>query len=67
MMINFKIDYADGAHPKILEKLLTTNADQTPGYGEDDYCQQAQAAIQSYLGSTPVSYTHLTLPTIRLV
>ena len=50
MMINFKIDYADGAHPKILEKLLTTNADQTPGYGEDDYCQQAQAAIQSYLG-----------------
>ena len=53
MMINFKIDYADGAHPKILEKLLTTNADQTPGYGEDDYCQQAQAAIQSYLGSTP--------------
>ncbi len=50
-MINFKIDYADGAHPKILEDLLTTNELQTPGYGEDDYCQQAKTAIRSYLGT----------------
>ena len=38
MMIEFLCDYAEGAHPKILERLVETNMDQTPGYGLDPYC-----------------------------
>ena len=35
LMIEFQCDYAEGAHPKILERLVETNMDQTPGYGLD--------------------------------
>ncbi len=45
-MILFQSDYLEGAHPKVLEKLVQTNLAQTPGYGEDDYCQQAAALIR---------------------
>ncbi|OEF96545.1 threonine aldolase family protein [Desulfuribacillus alkaliarsenatis] len=45
-MIRFTNDYSEGAHPKILEKLLATNMEQTPGYGEDVYCQQAASLIK---------------------
>ena len=31
MMIEFQCDYAEGAHPKILERLVERNMDQTPG------------------------------------
>ena len=34
-MLRFECDYGEGAHPKILERLLETNLEQTPGYGED--------------------------------
>ena len=33
----FDSDYLEVAHPKILERLLATNLEQTPGYGEDHY------------------------------
>ena len=29
-MIEFQCDYAEGAHPKILERMIETNMDQTP-------------------------------------
>ena len=51
-MINFQIDYAEGAHPTIMSALMQTNMLQTPGYGTDYYCQQAKEYIQTYLNPT---------------
>ncbi len=45
-MIRFENDYAEGAYPGILEKLVDTNFVQTTGYGEDDYCKQAKETIK---------------------
>jgi threonine aldolase len=45
-MIRFECDYGEGAHPKVLEKLLQTNLEQTAGYGEDQYCLQASQLIK---------------------
>lgn len=45
-MIYFHNDYSEGCHPKVLEKLTATNFEQTPGYGEDIYCQQAADQIR---------------------
>ncbi len=39
-MIRFECDYLEGAHPRILEALTTTNFEQTPGYGIDTYCEK---------------------------
>lgn len=39
--IYFQCDYAEGACPEILERLAHTNLEQTLGYGEDIYCEQA--------------------------
>ena len=46
-MIRFNCDYNEGAHEKILQRLLETNMEQTPGYGEDCYCRQAAETIKS--------------------
>ncbi len=45
-MIDFSCDYSEGAHPKVLEKLIQTNLEQTPGYGEDHYCLRAAHLIK---------------------
>ncbi len=45
-MIYFNNDYAEGCHPKVLEKLIATNMEQTPGYGEDVHCKAAADAIR---------------------
>ena len=42
-MIYFHNDYSEGCHPNVLEKLIKTNLEQTPGYGEDIYCEEAAA------------------------
>lgn len=44
---SFKNDYSEGAHPTILEKLITTNLQQQIGYGEDDYCNEASELIKT--------------------
>jgi len=49
-MIYFHNDYSEGCHPKILEKLVATNLEQTPGYGEDHYCAQAADLIKKACG-----------------
>lgn len=36
-MYIFTNDYAEGAHPAILQKMLDTNFEQQTGYGEDQY------------------------------
>ena len=49
-MIRFNCDYLEGAHPRILEKLVETNFVQTPGYGEDEYCEKAREVIRKKVG-----------------
>lgn len=49
--ISFKNDYSEGAHPKILERLLTTNLVQQEGYGNDEYCEQAQHLIKDKINN----------------
>lgn len=49
-MIYFHNDYSEGCHPKVLEKLIATNLEQTPGYGEDSYCAQAAGMIRKLCG-----------------
>ena len=53
-MIRFECDYNQGTHPRILEKLCAANFEQTPGYGEDDYCARARELIRAQCGDTPV-------------
>lgn len=45
-MILFNSDYTEGAHPRILERLMETNMEQTVGYGEDEYCEAAREAVR---------------------
>ena len=49
-MIRFNCDYLEGAHPRILEKLVETNFVQTPGYGTDEYCERAREIIRKKCG-----------------
>ncbi|HJA91629.1 MAG TPA: low specificity L-threonine aldolase [Candidatus Eisenbergiella merdipullorum] len=45
-MILFQCDYNEGAHPKVMEKLMKTNLEQTVGYGEDEHCAHAADLIR---------------------
>lgn len=45
-MFSFECDYAEGAHELILKRLLETNLEQLPGYGEDHYCRSAKEKIK---------------------
>ena len=45
-MIRFNSDYQEGAHPRILERLIETNMVQTNGYGEDPFCDEAKELIK---------------------
>ncbi|MCD7856452.1 MAG: low specificity L-threonine aldolase [Clostridiales bacterium] len=67
-MLQFNCDYNEGAHPKVLEKLVATNLEQTVGYGEDPYCQAAaellrglchapEAAVHFLVGGTQANLT----------
>ena len=49
-MILFHNDYSEGCHEKVLEKLMATNLEQTPGYGEDIYCAKAAELIRKQCG-----------------
>lgn len=67
-MIRFNSDYTEGCHPLILERLAETNLEQTPGYGEDEYCKKAadlirkecqaeDAAVHFLVGGTQTNVT----------
>lgn len=45
-MLRFNNDYSEGAHPKVLEKLVQTNLEQTAPYGQDLYCLKAELLIK---------------------
>ena len=66
--IHFECDYTEGAHLKILKRLMETNMEQTVGYGEDPYCQKAaelirglckkeEAAVHFLVGGTQANLT----------
>lgn len=57
IMIRFECDYAEGAHPQVMKMLNETNFEQTPGYGEDIYCEKAKKIIQA-LCETPEADVH---------
>jgi threonine aldolase len=48
--LHFASDYMAGAHPKVLEALVRTNALSTPGYGEDLFCRSAEKQILEACG-----------------
>ena len=49
-MPSFGSDYLAGCHPAILERLIASNLEQTPGYGLDPYCASARAKIRAAIG-----------------
>ncbi len=46
-MLSFSCDYNEGAHEKVLQKLMETNLIQAPGYGEDKFCESAKKKIRA--------------------
>lgn len=46
-MLNFTSDYIEGAHPRLLQRLIDTNMVTQVGYGHDDYCQTAKEKIKA--------------------
>ena len=45
-MLDFVNDYSEGAHEKILQRLLETNMEKLAGYGTDQYCESAKQKIR---------------------
>lgn len=45
-MLFFQCDYIAGAHPRVMERLLSTNLESHPGYGADAYCASAKEKIK---------------------
>ena len=45
-MLSFENDYIEGAHEKILQRLIETNMEQLSGYGNDKYCDRAKQKIR---------------------
>ena len=48
--ISLASDYMEGAHPKIMERLMETNLEKTAGYGFDPYSLQAKEKIRVACG-----------------
>lgn len=46
-MIRFNCDYSEGAHERILRRMIETNMEQTPGYGEDAHSERARKLIKA--------------------
>ncbi len=54
-MIYFNNDYSEGCHPQVLDALVCTNMEQTPGYSEDRYCAAAAEKIRRLCGREDVA------------
>lgn len=59
-MLRFANDYAEGAHEKILQKLIDTNRESLPGYGTDRYCEAAREKIRKACGCEEADVYFLT-------
>ena len=49
-MLSFENDYSQGAHEKLLQRLVETNMDAQVGYGFDEYTESAKAKIRQACG-----------------
>ena len=49
-MIRLECDYTEGAHPRILERIISENLVQNPGYGEDEHSYRAAELIRTASG-----------------
>lgn len=67
-MYNFRNDYSEGAHEKVLQAISEINMEGNPGYGNDLYCQHAsamikdlfqcpEAAVHFFIGGTSANFT----------
>ncbi|MCD7762010.1 MAG: aminotransferase class V-fold PLP-dependent enzyme [Lachnospiraceae bacterium] len=45
-MLSFESDYIEGAHDRVLQRLVETNMEKLTGYGADPYCESAKAKIR---------------------
>ena len=50
IMLYFENDYCEGAHEAILKRLMETNLEKVPGYGQDPFCDQAKEKIKEACG-----------------
>ncbi|MEE9361601.1 MAG: aminotransferase class I/II-fold pyridoxal phosphate-dependent enzyme [Cellulophaga sp.] len=51
---SFLNDYSEGAHPKILEVLVSSNMLQQTPYGDDDFSNRAKSLIKDKIGNQDV-------------
>ncbi len=69
-MYSFKNDYSEGAHQNIIDAMVRTNMEQTSGYGEDKYTEEAKMIIKEkindnsadvhfFVGGTQVNLTSI--------
>lgn len=67
-MYNFKNDYSEGAHEKVLQAIGKINMEGNVGYGADPYCERAaemirsifecpDAAVHFFIGGTSANFT----------
>ena len=49
-MLSFQCDYNNGVHPEILRRLMETNDELLPGYGDDKYSSSAKEKIRKACG-----------------
>lgn len=59
-MISFASDYIAGAHPQVLKRLVETNLEPLPGYGEDAWCAGAKEKIRAACGCAGAQVEFLT-------
>lgn len=70
MKIRLNNDYSEGAHPLILQDLISTNLESTAGYGEDPYTKEAcdtlkkvfdapHADVHLFVGGTQTNLTFI--------
>ncbi len=66
-----KIDYADGAHQRVIDEIVRLNSDSFDGYGHDDYTQSVIQLLKEEIGQPNASInfipggTHTNLIAIR--
>ena len=53
-MVYFTSDYTEGCHERILQRMMQTNLEQTPGYGTDYHCMNAARYIKAECGREDV-------------
>lgn len=67
-MFNFRNDYSEGAHEKVLQAISEINMEGNAGYGSDPHCEHAAAMIRSlfecpdaavhfFIGGTSANFT----------